>query len=112
MSTSEEKINEVGRTAQENANLIWNAANSLFGAYKPHEYGEVIIPMCVIKRFHDCLMPTHKAVVEANKKYANMGDMKAGFLKKISGYQFYNTSLFTFDTLIADSENKIGRAHV
>ncbi len=105
MSTSEEKINEVGRTAQENANLIWNAANSLFGAYKPHEYGEVIIPMCVIKRFHDCLMPTHKAVVEANKKYANMGDMKAGFLKKISGYQFYNTSLFTFDTLIADSEN-------
>lgn len=105
MSMSEEKINEVGRTAQENANLIWNAANSLFGAYKPHEYGEVILPMCVIKRFHDCLMPKHKAVVEANKKYANMGDMKAGFLKKVSGYQFYNTSLFTFDTLIADAEN-------
>ena len=57
MSNSEMKINEVGRRAQENANLIWNAANSLFGAFKPHEYGLVILPMCVIKRFHDCLIP-------------------------------------------------------
>lgn len=105
MSISEEKINEVGRKAQENANLIWNAANSLFGAYKPHEYGLVILPMCVIKRFHDCLMPTHRAVLEADKRYSNMGEMKAGFLKKASGYQFYNTSRFTFDTLVADSEN-------
>ena len=48
MSPSEQKINEVGRRAQENANLIWNAANSLFGAFKPHEYGLVILPMCVI----------------------------------------------------------------
>lgn len=105
MSVSEEKINGVGKKAQENANLIWNAANSLFGAYKPHEYGLVILPMCVIKRFHDCLMPTHQAVLDADKRYANMGEMKAGFLKKASGYQFYNTSRFTFDTLIADSEN-------
>lgn len=105
MNASEEKINEVGKKAQENANLIWNAANSLFGAYKPHEYGLVILPMCVIKRFHDCLMPTHQAVLAADKRYSNMGEMKAGFLKKASGYQFYNTSRFTFDTLIADSEN-------
>ena len=35
MSISEERIQEVGRRAQENANLIWNAANSLFGAFKP-----------------------------------------------------------------------------
>ena len=31
MNTSNAKINEVGRNIQENANLIWNAANSLFG---------------------------------------------------------------------------------
>ena len=28
-----------------------------------------------------------------------------GFLTKASGYQFYNTSKFTFDTLVTDSEN-------
>ena len=46
-----EKIKIVGTNIQEKANLIWNVANSLFGAYKPHEYGLVILPMVVIKRF-------------------------------------------------------------
>ena len=105
MSPSEQKINEVGRRAQENANLIWNAANSLFGAFKPHEYGLVILPMCVIKRFHDCLIPTHDAVVEANKQYESFGELKVGFLKEAAGYQFYNTSQYTFSKLITDPEN-------
>lgn len=105
MSTSEERIQEVGRRAQENANLIWNAANSLFGAFKPHEYGLVILPMCVIKRFHDCLLPTRTAVLEANKEYGNLGELKDGFLKEASGYQFYNTSEYTFASLITDPEN-------
>lgn len=105
MSPSEQKINEVGRRAQENANLIWNAANSLFGAFKPHEYGLVILPMCVIKRFHDCLLPTHDAVLEANKQYESFGELKVGFLKEAAGYQFYNTSKYTFSKLITDPEN-------
>ncbi len=113
MSVSEDKINEVTRRAQENANLIWNAANSLFGAYKPHEYGLVILPMCVIKRFHDCLetkkdgsnKTRHEEVLEADAKYASFGPMKADFLKEAAGYQFYNTSKYTFDLLAADAEN-------
>lgn len=105
MSPSEQKINEVGRRAQENANLIWNAANSLFGAFKPHEYGLVILPMCVIKRFHDCLLPSRDAVLEANKQYESFGELKVGFLKEAAGYQFYNTSKFTFSSLITDPEN-------
>ena len=32
-----EKIKIVGTNIQEKANLIWNVANSLFGAYKPHD---------------------------------------------------------------------------
>lgn len=113
MTVSEEKINEVTRRAQENANLIWNAANSLFGAYKPHEYGLVILPMSVIKRFHDCLetkkpgsnKTRHQEVLEAHEKYASFGPMEADFLKEASGYQFYNTSKYTFDLLAADAEN-------
>lgn len=105
MGLSEQKINEVSRRAQENANLIWNAANSLFGAFKPHEYGLVILPMCVIKRFHDCLFLTHDAVLEANKQYESFGELKVGFLKEASGYQFYNTSKFTFASLLTDPEN-------
>jgi hypothetical protein len=40
---------------QEKANLIWAIADKLVGTYKPHEYGNVILPMCVIKRFSDTL---------------------------------------------------------
>lgn len=105
MTTNDSAIKSVGRNAQENANLIWNAANSLFGAFKPHEYGLVILPMCIIKRFHDCLIPTHDAVLAANKQYEHFGELKVGFLKKASGYQFYNTSRFSFSSLITDPEN-------
>ena len=49
---------------QEKATLIWNIADILRGLYKPHEYGEVILPMTVIKRFHDTLLPTREAVLK------------------------------------------------
>lgn len=105
MTTNENMVVSNGRTAEENANLIWNVANTLFGAFKPHEYGLVILPMCVIKRFHDCLIATHDAVLTANKQFESMGALKVGFLKKASGYQFYNTSRFSFASLITDPEN-------
>lgn len=92
------------RNIQDKAALIWNVANSLYGAYKPHEYGLVILPMVVVKRFHDCLLPTHEKVLETYDKIKHL-DVKDGFLKKASGYQFYNISPFTFDTLKADPEH-------
>lgn len=43
---------------QEKANLIWETATHLVGLFKPHEYGKVILPMTVLKRFDDALRPT------------------------------------------------------
>ena len=103
---SDERIASVGHNIQEKATVIWNIANTLFGAYKPHEYGLVILPMTVIKRFHDCLLPTHDAVLTA---YAKAKEQKLqvyeDFLTEASGYQFYNVSPFTFKTLLADPNN-------
>ena len=48
---------------QEKANLIWETATHLVGLFKPHEYGKVILPMTVLKRFDDALRPTKDAVV-------------------------------------------------
>ena len=103
MNTND-NITSVGKNANDTAALIWSVADDLVGAYKPHEYGLVILPMTVIKRFHDCLLPTHQAVLDTYKKVEKLA-VKDGFLKKTSGYQFYNTSPFTFKTLIADPEN-------
>lgn len=101
---SNTKIKQVGINIQEKANLIWNVANSLFGAYKPHEYGLVILPMSIIKRFHDCLEPTHDKVIETFNKVKNLA-VKDGFLRTASGYRFYNTSVYNFEKLKADPEN-------
>lgn len=102
---SNDKIKAVGINIQEKANLIWNVANSLFGAYKPHEYGLVILPMAVIKRFHDCLLPTHDKVLETYEKIKHLA-VKEGFLRVATGgYHFYNTSPFTFERLKTDPEN-------
>ena len=101
-----QKISQVGVNIQEKAAVIWNVANSLFGAYKPHEYGLVILPMVVIKRFHDCLLPTQDAVVAMNKQLQTRGlAVKDPFLLKVSRYKFYNTSEYTFEKLKADPEN-------
>ncbi len=99
-----EKFTEVGTNIQEKATVIWNVANHLFGYFKPHEYGLVILPMTVVKRFHDCLLPTHQKVLDTYEKVKKLAVID-GFLRKASGYQFYNTSKFTFDRLIADPEN-------
>ena len=102
---SNDKIKAVGINIQEKANLIWNVANSLFGAYKPHEYGLVILPMAVIKRFHDCLLPTHDKVLKTYEKIKHLA-VKEGFLRAAAGgYHFYNTSPFTFERLKTDPEN-------
>lgn len=98
---SNEAFYQVGKNLREKASVIWNIANHLAGPFKPHEYGLVILPMTVIKRFHDCLLPHY---AEMQKQYAKVKHFQVidGFMCKASHYQFYNTSKFTFETLLAD----------
>ena len=99
-----DKIAEAGVNLSEKATLIWNIADILRGPFKPSEYGKVTLPMTVIKRFHDCLIPTQAKVFETYEKVKSL-QVIDGFLTRASGYQFYNTSKFNFETLLADPEN-------
>ena len=101
---SNNKISDVGLNIAEKATVIWNVADMLRGPFKPHEYGLVILPMTVVKRFHDCLLPTHDNVLAQYEKVKHLAVID-GFLTRASGYQFYNTSKFTFETLLADPDN-------
>jgi type I restriction enzyme M protein len=101
---SNNKISDVGINIAEKATVIWNVADMLRGPFKPHEYGLVILPMTVVKRFHDCLLPTHDNVLAQYEKVKHLAVID-GFLTRTSGYQFYNTSKFTFETLLADPDN-------
>lgn len=93
---------------QAKANLIWEIATHLVGLFKPHEYGKVILPMTVLKRFDDALMPTKAAVVEMAKKLDTQhveGAARDGILCRVSGFDFYNTSNYDFAKLISDPDN-------
>ena len=84
---------------QEKANLIWEIATHLVGFYKPHEYGKVILPMTVLKRFDDALAATREkvwAVDEKLRERGGAGEIRDGALCRASGYSFYNTSKFDF----------------
>ena len=97
-------VSNVGVNIAEKATLIWNVADMLRGPFKPHEYGLVILPMTVVKRFHDCLLPNHAKTLETYERFKHL-EVVDGFLTRASGYQFYNTSRYTFETLLADPEN-------
>ena len=89
----------------EKAALIWAIADKLTGVYKPHEYGEVILPLTVIRRFDCILADTKDAVV---KKYEEVKSlpMQDVLLRKAAGNRaFYNVSKFTFEKLVDDPEN-------
>jgi len=104
MTSNDTLIKNVGINIQEKSAMMWAVADVLRGPFKPHEYGLVILPFTVIKRFHDCLLPTHDKVLKTWEDVKKMAVVD-GFLTQASGYQFYNKSKFTFDSLLKDPEN-------
>ena len=84
------------------ANFIWSIANKLRGSYMPDKYGDVIIPMTIIRRFECALEPTKADVVSMHQKNPAY---PAKAMQKISGYQFFNTSEFTLKELCNDADH-------
>ena len=92
--------NPVDITAE--ANFIWSIANKLRGSYMPDKYGDVIIPMTIIRRFECALEKTKKTVIE---QFAANSKLPYKALYRLSGFQFYNTSNYTLNELCNDSDN-------
>lgn len=89
----------------EKAALIWAIADKLTGVYKPHEYGEIILPLTVIRRFDCILADTKDAVVKKFNEVKSL-PMQDVLLRKAAGNRaFYNVSKFTFEKLVDDPEN-------
>ncbi len=90
---------------KEKANLIWAIADKLTGVYKPHEYGNVILPLTVIRRFDCVLRDTKPAVQQAIHDAPAIYKLREKFICKASKYPFYNASPFTFEKLMDDPDN-------
>lgn len=105
MSTFKQDIamwDEEPMNVASDANFIWSIANKLRGAYNPDKYGDVVIPMTIIRRFECALEPSKKLVVEkfeANPNYPEQA------MYSLSGYRFYNTSRFNLAELCNDADH-------
>src|SRR4051812_4365958 len=81
----------------EKVSFIWSVADLLRGPYKPHQYGDVILPMTVLRRL-DCVLEPTK-----NKVLAKLEDLKGKavtnvepILNRSAGQSFHNTSKLDF----------------
>ncbi|MTI95755.1 MAG: SAM-dependent DNA methyltransferase [Firmicutes bacterium] len=87
-------------------NFIWTIAELLRGPYKKEQYGDVVLPMAVLRRF-DCVLEDTKEDVlkryEALKK-TNLQNIDP-VLNSVSKQQFNNTSPYDFQKLLAEPDN-------
>ena len=102
-----DKIKEIDSDEQpiditSEANLIWDIANKLRGVYMPDDYGKVVIPMTIIRRFECALESTKDKVISTVEQIPDYPDLA---LFKITGYQFYNKSKFNLKELCNDPDN-------
>lgn len=96
---------QISKIVNEKASLIWSIADKLVGVYKPHEYGDVILPLTVLKRFDSVLANTKDRVLKMAKKYPESFAKRDFILKEAAGQKFYNTSKYDFKKLLDDPDN-------
>lgn len=85
--------------------FVWRIADRLRGSFKQHEYGSVMLPLLVLRRMDAALADTKDAVVAQAATMETIGRGQDALLKRTAGRRFYNTSKFTFSSLLADDKN-------
>ncbi|NRD76597.1 SAM-dependent DNA methyltransferase [Bacillus sp. BRMEA1] len=91
---------------QDKVNFIWTIAELLRGPYKKEEYGKVVLPMAVLRRFDCVLEDTKEEVLKQNEKYKHLPqESKDEILNRVAKQNFSNTSKYDFSKLLVDSDN-------
>ena len=85
--------------------FVWKVADKLRGTFKQHEYGAVMLPLLVLRRMDAVLAPTKDAVRAKAVTFAEINEGTGAILKKVAGHRFYNTSAFTFSSMLSDDRN-------
>ena len=97
---------------REKVNFIWSVKETLRDHYKRHQYQDVILPFCVLRRLDCVLEPTKDAVVaKAGEIGSEKWDAASDVLAHVAGQPFWNASRFTFGGLLADQHNVRQNVH-
>ncbi|WP_406832804.1 class I SAM-dependent DNA methyltransferase [Pedococcus sp. KACC 23699] len=85
--------------------FVWKVADKLRGTFKQHEYGAVMLPLLVLRRMDAVLAPTRDEVRAKAHEHPEGRPGREAILERAAGHRFYNTSRFTFSTLLSDDKN-------
>ncbi|QFG69241.1 N-6 DNA methylase [Ornithinimicrobium pratense] len=85
------------------ANFVWSIADQLRGVYKPNQYGNVVLPMTILRRM-ECVLAPHRDTIQ---KLAGMaqGETLELLVRDRTGLSFYNTSPYTLAKILEEPEN-------
>lgn len=85
---------------------IWNIADDVLrDVFVRGKYRDIILPFTVLRRLDALLVPTKQAVLEANAFLIEQQIDDKSALGNDSGYEFWNISKYTFETLLQDADN-------
>lgn len=91
---------------QDKVSFIWSIAEILRGPYKPEDYGKVVLPLAVLRRFDCVLESTKEEVLASTEKFASMNeDAREPILNRVAKQNFHNTSKYDFNKLLSDADN-------
>jgi len=85
--------------------FVWRVADKLRGTFKQHEYGAVMLPLLVLRRMDAVLAPTRDEVRAKAATFTEMNEGTDAILRRTAKHRFYNTSRFTFSSLLSDDKN-------
>ena len=85
------------------ANFVWSIADQLRGPFRPNEYGDVILPMTILRRL-DCIMAPTRDVAWDIAERDLRDELRDAMIKKQTGLNFWNTSRMTFARLVSDPD--------
>ncbi len=93
---------------QEKANFIWQVADDILrGAFKQHEYGDVILPFVVLRRLDCVYEPRKPYVIKEYEKFKEKlpdTELEPILLQAAGDLNFYNTFDFNIDRLADDAQ--------
>ena len=84
--------------------FLWSVADLIRDSFKRGKYQDVILPLTVLRRLDCVLAPTKEDVLRRQAELTRLGlQQMQRQLCIASGFEFYNTSRYDFDKLIADA---------
>lgn len=81
------------------SSFIWKIADSLWGDFTHSDFDRIILPLLLLRRLECILEETKPAVLEMYEKEKDSGIDLDLLLPEFSGYQFFNTSHYSLETL-------------